>query len=165
MNEKINEFTDIWLSFYEALKLSIYALFIYLNINVEVFNILIIFMCIDSFLGSIKSMRMGRAFSFKKLIWGFCLKLCLLIIPLIVALLGKGLGHEFEIGVDIVIKILIVSEAFSAFGNIYTIINKIEVQRIDVISILLIAIRKALKKVLNKFISIVENSGDCKIEK
>lgn len=163
MKEFFNDLRIILSDFSEWVKLSFYALFAWLNIDVQIFTILIVFMCIDSILGAIKSVRLGRDFRFRTLLWGFCLKLCFLIIPLLVALLGKGMGYDLEISVDIVMKILIVSEAYSSFGNIYSAKNKVEVKRLDVVSMLLKSIRIGLRKILDKMLNTVESAGQCKI--
>lgn len=159
-----DEFKNVVFDFSNFVKLGFYALFVWLKIDLEVFSILMVFMSVDSVLGAVKAVRLGEDFSFKKLLWGFCLKLCFLIIPLMVALLAKGMGEDFELGVDIVMKILIVSEAYSGFGNIYSIKNKVEVKRIDIISMLLKSMRIGLKKVLDKTLSTIENASDCKIK-
>ena len=149
----------------QVVKYAIYVVFAYLNIDIEVFAILILFMCIDSILGAIKADRLGSEFSFKIMLWGFCLKLCFLIVPLIIALLGKGMSNDFSIGVDIVMKILIVSECYSALGNIYAAKNKVDVKKMDVVSMLLKSIREFLRKWLNKTLSTIENASDCNIDK
>lgn len=139
------------------IKLAIYAIFAYLDIGVEAFLILMAFMCADSAMGAIKAIRLGDTFSFKKMLWGFSLKLCFLIIPLVVALLGKAMGYDFSIAVDIVIKILTVAEAYSIFGNIYSAKNKVEVKKIDVISMLLISLRKMIKNAIDGLFKKLEN--------
>lgn len=150
---------------YETVKLAVYAFFAWLQIDIEVFKILMIFMLVDSILGAIKAIRIGYKFNFKALLWGFTAKLFFLIIPLLVALLGLGLKYDLTIGVDIVMKVLTVSEAYSVFGNIYSIKNKKDVRRLDVISMLLKSMRIALKKFLNKLLKTIENWGGCEIDK
>lgn len=158
MNDLLNWLGDAM----NWLKMSFYAVFVWLNIDLEVFTILVIFMSIDSFLGAIKAVRLGYDFSFNRLLWGFLMKLCFLIIPLLVALLGKGVSNQdFSISVDVVMKILIVSEAYSVFGNIYAAKNKIEVKRLDAISLLLKAIRTGLSRLFHNAIGQIERAGDC----
>ena len=67
--------------------------------------------------GIIKVLKINpKSFSFKVLLWGFISKMGILIIPLIVALLMKGIGQDMgaSFGVMLVIKILIVSEFISS---------------------------------------------------
>ena len=146
------------------LKISIYGFLSWVNIDQESFNILIILMTIDSFVGVIKAIRVGGNFSFKKLLWGFCLKLCFLIIPLIVALLAKTIGYNFSSAVNVVITILSVSEGYSALGNIYSVKNRVEVKRVDIISMLLKSLRLSLMSMVVKGVTKIEKMNDCKIK-
>ena len=151
-------------SILSALKLGIYGFFAWLGISMESFGILMILMCLDSLMGAIKAIRMGDQFSFNKLLWGFVLKLCFLIVPLVVALLGKSLGYEFAIAVNIVISVLSVSEGYSILGNIYSAKNREEVKKVDAVSLLLKALRTALMSFIKKAIKKIEGTGDCEIK-
>lgn len=131
------------------IKILTYFVFAYLGIEVETFLILMVFMVMDSVLGAIKALRLGNRFSFQKMLWGYTLKLCFLIIPLTLALLGKSLGYDFHSAVNITISILTVAEAYSIIGNIYAAKNKVEMEKLDAVSLLLIYIRKSIKKVLD----------------
>jgi small basic protein len=133
----------------EKCKILLYLIFGYLGIDVEVFAILMVFMCLDSVLGAIKAIRLGERFKFKKMLWGFILKLCFLIVPLVLALLGKSLGYDFNLAVNITISILTVAEAYSIIGNIYSAKNKIKIEKTDAISVMLLNIRKVIKKILD----------------
>ena len=97
----------------------------------------------------------------KILLWGFCLKISILLLPLIVALLAKGMQQDFTLLIDITIKILILSEAYSCLGNIYAIKNQKELKSIDILSMLLISFRKATKTQLEKALFKIEQAGDC----
>src|SRR5690606_13749751 len=109
----------------------LYTVFVFLDINTSVFFILLLFMIFDSLTGVIKVLRINKEkFSFKILMWGIVSKIGLLIIPLLVALLFKGIGGQYinesgdvaeglKLGimsVDIIMKILIVSEFMSLIG-------------------------------------------------
>ena len=133
----------------EKIKILLYLVGAYIGVEVEAFMILIGFMCIDSVLGAIKAMRFGDRFSFNKMLWGFILKLCFLVVPLVLALLGKSLGYDFTMVVNITISILTVAEAYSIIGNIYSAKNKVKVDKVDAISLLLISIRKMIKNILD----------------
>ena len=146
----------------EATKLGLYGAFAYLDVPIEIFTILITFIGFDTFLGALASMRMGKEFNFKILLWGFCLKIGILILPLIVALLAKGLEMDFKFLVVLTIKILTVAEFYSCAGNIYTIKNKKRVNKIDVISMMLISFRKFARKFIQSNLEKIEQAGDCK---
>lgn len=130
------------------IKILLYVVFAYLGVEVESFAILMAFMCLDSVLGAVKAMRLGERFSFKKMLWGFTLKLCFLIVPLVIALLGKSIGYNLHSVVNVTISILTVAEAYSIIGNIYAAKNKVKVEKLDAISILLLNLRKAIKGLL-----------------
>lgn len=147
------------------IKLGLYGFFAWLGISVEAFGILIILMCIDSGVGVIKALRLGKEFSFSKLLWGFILKLCFLVIPLVVALLGKSLGYDSAtMVVNLVVSILSVSEGYSIFGNLYSAKNRVEVKKVDVVSMLLKSLRVALMKTIKRSIKKIEQVGDCEIK-
>jgi len=145
----------------EATKLGLYGAFAYLDVPIEIFTILITFIGFDTFLGALASIRMGKEFNFKILLWGFCLKIGILILPLIVALLAKGLEMDFKFLVVLTIKILTVAEFYSCAGNIYTIKNKKRVNKIDVISMMLISFRKFARKFIQSNLEKIEQAGDC----
>ena len=144
----------------EATKLGLYGAFAYLDVPIEIFTILITFIGFDTFLGALASIRMGKEFN-KILLWGFCLKIGILILPLIVALLAKGLEMDFKFLVVLTIKILTVAEFYSCAGNIYTIKNKKRVNKIDVISMMLISFRKFARKFIQSNLEKIEQAGDC----
>jgi len=131
--------------------------FAYLGINIETFVILMSFMCIDSILGGVKAVRLGDKFKFRTMLIGFTLKLCFLVIPLVVALLGKSLGYNFHSVVSITISILTVSEAYSILGNIYSIKNKKDMEKIDAISLLIKTLRSFFKDAIMVLLKKLEN--------
>lgn len=130
------------------LKMLFYGLFTYLNIKTEAISILAILMGIDTIFGAIKVFRIDHTqFQLKKLLIGFVAKVAFLLIPLIVALAGKGLGFNLVLIVEISIKLLICSEVISIFTNAIAIKTKKEVEDYDVIT-------KFLKYLRNFFIRI-----------
>lgn len=140
------------------IKILFYGLFLYLQIDQEAVAILITLMCIDTLMGAIKAVRLGKNFSFKELLLGFILKLSFLIIPLTVALLGIQVGYDLSITINIVMIILSVSEAFSIFGNLYSAKNKVEVKKVDFISMLLISLRNSLRQMITSLLSKLSNN-------
>ena len=145
----------------QIMKLLGYGIFAYLDIPVEIFNILITFILFDTFFGVLKSWRLKKKVSFKILLWGFCLKISILLLPLIIALLAKGLQLDFISLITVTIKILILSEFYSCIGNIYAIKNKKELNKFDVISVLLMSFRAMTKNYLQKALIKIEKSNDC----
>jgi len=143
------------------MKLLGYGVFAYLDIPIEIFNILITFILLDTFFGVLKAWRMDEVVKFKILLWGFCLKISILLLPLIIALMAKGMQMDMVMLVEVTIKILILSEFYSCIGNIYTIKNKKELAKIDIISMLLISFRKMTKNYLQKALVKIEQNNDC----
>ena len=84
----------------ERIKVGLYVVFAYLGVEVESFLILMVFMCFDSVVGAIKALRLGHKFDFRTMLWGMALKLCFLIVPLVIALLGNSIGYNLESNED-----------------------------------------------------------------
>lgn len=131
-------------------KILMYSFFIYLNVNIEAITILSLLMLIDTIFGAVKVLRIDyKKFRFQKLLIGFSAKVIFLLLPLVVALIGKGLGYNLNLLVDITIKILIVSEGISIFSNAIAIKTKKEVEDYDIIT-------RFLKYVRSLFIRFAE---------
>lgn len=137
------------------IKIIIYAITAYLGINIETTLILVSLMGLDSFVGVIKVVMMNKKFTFRKLLLGFTAKLSFLIIPLVIALLGKSLGYNFHYVVNVTISILTVAEAYSIIGNIYAARNKVEIEKVDAISLLLLNVSKLIKKILTNLLELI----------
>tara|TARA_R110002020_G_scaffold265601_1_gene480359 strand:- start:173 stop:625 length:453 start_codon:yes stop_codon:yes gene_type:complete len=143
----------------DTIKYAIYGIFAYLSIDLEVFSILMILMLIDSLVGAIKAVRLGEHFRFRTLLWGITMKFIFLIIPLTLALIGKALDYDLRLAVDVVFAILTVAEAYSIFGNIYSAKNRIEVTRLDVVSVLIVTLRRMMRDSLDILFDKMENIG------
>ena len=120
----LSEFFDQSQEVITAVKIAIYSFFAYLGIDANVVEILFILMCTDTLLGAGKAVRLGGLFSFKRLLWGVVTKLSVLVIPMIIALVAKGLSFDFKWFVLAVLNVLIVAEGFSAITNILSIRSK-----------------------------------------
>ena len=128
-------------TFFDILRYSIYFIFAYLQIDIEVMSILSLLMFVDTICGTAKSLRLGNSFSFKKLGWGFVSKFLILIIPMVVALMGKPLHKDFTWVVDVSIRILIINEGLSVLANIISVYKSKDVQNVDLVSRLINWIR------------------------
>lgn len=133
-----------------AVKYIIYGAFVYLKVDLDMMKILSILMLMDTFLGVVKVISLKYQFSFKKLLWGFTTKFLILLIPLIVALIGKGVGKDFLWAVDFTIKILIINEGLSCLTNILSAKNKKNIQNIDLVTVLINYIRKCVVNIALK---------------
>ena len=126
------------------LKTAIYLSFIYLNIDTDIVKILMILMAVDTGTGVLKSWKLGKKFDFKVLFFGLCSKLVILLIPRVVALVSKGIskGYDMSPVLDVVLKVLVVSEGLSSISNLYVFKTGKDVKNIDVVTMLLSALRK-----------------------
>lgn len=140
------------------LKYVLYIAFLYLNIDIEIYTIVFTMMLIDSFTGVVKVLRINyKKFKSTRLIWGLVSKMGLLIIPIILALAAKGIGQDMTLGVELVMKILIVSEFLSIISNLYMIKTKIVVKDIDIFTMLFKSLRLSAFNLLAKYTSIDPN--------
>jgi len=164
----LSEFFGLTQETVSAIKIIIYSIFLYLGIDAEVVEVLFVLMCIDTVLGAIKAVVLGKLFSFKKLMWGVVTKLSVLIIPMVMALVAKGLSFDFKWFVLAILNVLIVAEAFSSISNILSIKSKKNVENVDFVSLLLRGIRQGLANIVKKYlinISLAIEEVDEEIEK
>ena len=108
--------------------------------------ILTIFLMIDVTTGLISSVRMGgwKKLSSRTLSFGIIFKMLTLLIPLVVVWTGKGIGLDLMIFAVWAINLLIVSEALSIIGNIYTIKTGEPVKELDAVNLILTKFKKTL---------------------
>jgi hypothetical protein len=144
MNEKL----DIELTSVMAVIAWIFA---FLEISLMQVIILFTLMCFDILTGIAKVYRLDKnTFSFSELKIGFYSKLFYLLVPIILALASKGTSFD-NIGQwlsNFALSILILSEAYSVLGNIYSFKTKKTVKDIDGVSYLLLFIRRLIKKII-----------------
>lgn len=150
---------------FEFLKVVVYPVFIYLNIDMEVVKVLCVLMVVDGFFGGIKAQIIYSSFEFKTFFWGFLIKILMLSIPALFALVGIGLGRDFTIFVDIAFKIMILSEFYSILGNLYSIKTRKEVDRVDVVTMMLKAVRDFIYGMIQNSIKKIQEAGDCETPK
>ncbi|HFK5565253.1 TPA: phage holin family protein [Elizabethkingia anophelis] len=147
-------------------KYALYTLFAYLNINIEFMNVLASLMAFDTLFGITKALRLGNKLSGNILLWGFVTKFLILVIPMVVALMGKPIHKDFTWVVDVVIKILIVNEGLSILANFASIYSRKNIQNVDLISKLLQWIRGLFIGIatnLMKNVNIEKNEEDSDI--
>lgn len=119
---------------FELIRYCIYGVFIYLNIDLDIVTILSYLMMGDMAAGVIKSIRLGNKVSLSVFLWGLAIKMLLVGIPMVVALMGKGLQMDFVWAVSMAVKVLIVNEGFSIFANILSIKQKKDVENFDFVT-------------------------------
>ena len=146
MADAVNKITD-WIG---GLKVFVYGIFVFLDINVDTVKILGILMAIDTIFGIVKAIRLKKKFSFKLLMWGLITKTSVLIIPMVLALAAKALSFDFTWFVTAILNIVVVAEAFSIVNNIISIKEGKETENEDIITRLLHAVRNGLSTIIDR---------------
>lgn len=147
MTEHINE-----------LKTAIYLSFIYLNIDTDIVKILMLLMAFDTVSGIMKSWKLLKQFDFKVLFFGLCSKLIILLVPMVLALVSKGISKSYDMSplLDVVLKVLVVSEGLSTISNFYVFKTGKDVKNIDILTMLLSALRKWMLRFIESIIKKIE---------
>lgn len=149
MMHRITEYSN-------ELKLLLYGIFIYLEMDAEIVKVLFYLMVLDTFLGIVKTIILNNSFSFKKLALGFVSKLAVLLIPTALALMSKGLNYNFKWFVTIVMDLLIVSDGISIISNIIAIKTKKEVENFDAMTLILKSIRNRLIQLFKRILITID---------
>ena len=149
MMHRITEYSN-------ELKLLLYGIFIYLEMDAEIVKVLFYLMVLDTFLGIVKTIVLHNSFSFKKLALGFVSKLAVLLIPTALALMSKGLNYNFKWFVTIVMDLLIVSDGISIISNIIAIKTKKEVENFDAMTLILKSIRNRLIQLFKRILITID---------
>lgn len=145
--QRLNNFLDSSDGFWGTIKVGIYTLFAFLNINIDIVNILCWLILIDIFTGFLKTMAVpALKFTFKELYIGLMTKLIIILIPMTLALVALGLGYDFRFIINSLLKMLIVSEGISIFTNAISVKKRRVVQNKDYLHIILVYIRNVLVK-------------------
>lgn len=79
---------------------------------------------------------------------GVLAKLFLVLVPATLALAGKGVGMSLEILAQSTINVMILAEAYSIIGNIYSLKTGQEKKEFDAINFILEKIKDVLKKII-----------------
>jgi len=155
----INLFLGTFSEYWNEIKMSFYFLFVYLSIDIDVVKVLIWLMVSDTILGSLKSIFVSKMqFNFNILLLGIITKCTILSVPMILALAALGLGYDFKFIVEMVMKILIISETISSINNVLSIKDNKAIISTDYISKMLHAVRNFLKTYIDKILSNIKNN-------
>lgn len=149
MVQKISEYLN-------EIKLLLYGIFMYLEMDTGIVKVLFYLMVMDTFLGVIKTIVLNDQFSFKKLVLGFVSKLAVLLVPTALALMSKGLNYNFKWFVTIVMDLLIVSDGISIISNSIAIKTKKEVENFDAMTLMLKLIRNRLVQLFKRLLVLID---------
>jgi hypothetical protein len=141
----------------------LYGLAAIMQINETVLFWFIVVMGIDMVFGAVKSVVVpGLHFSMKAFLFGFMRKMALIVLILLVATLGKGLGFkDLESTITIIIRILMISEGISALYCFKSIWTKVEEKPNDFITKFITFIIKLLGKILQNLMKLLDDKTTC----
>lgn len=160
-----NNYYDVLVRFHNEIKVMIYTSFVFLNIKEDVVHILLLLMFLDTFFGVVKAIVANERVTIKKLLLGLTIKFLILLIPMMLALVGKGLSiYDFTPLVEIVFRILIVGEGFSIITSMYIIKTGKKVEDVDIVSLMLATLRKVLLSMINMLLKKIDTAMSDKEE-
>lgn len=119
------------------------------GISMENYSILGILLIIDVFTGVWRSAVIsgGDSVTSWKGINGLISKFLVLLIPLVVAYMGHGIGIDLNAMVGSALGILITATGYSIIGNIYGIRTGKAVREFDAVRFLLLQVEKLLERI------------------
>lgn len=120
----------------------------FLSLDTKKLFILAALMTLDIMTGMAKAYKLDKDITSRRLAEGFISKISILIIPLAIALMAKGVDFDMTFFIGFAISILVASETYSVVGNIYTSRTGIEVKEIDAVSALARSLGKILESML-----------------
>ena len=119
----------------------------YTGLPLESGAILVVLMTLDFFTGIAAARRLGEPVTSWRIKTGVVTKCTVLTMPLVIALVAKGLGRDFLWLVDWAMSFLILSEGYSVIANGYTARTGIKMPEWDATA----AILKRLRAMLDEF--------------
>lgn len=120
----------------------------YLGINHESILILATVIVIDIITGVLKSASLygWREITSSRFSAGVLAKLLLILIPITLALAGKGVGLDLGLIAQGAISVLILSQVYSTVGNIHAMQTKDEKNEFDAVAFIMRQLRELLEK-------------------
>ena len=138
---------DTLKEYIEPIKIFLYGLFATLNIDIDIVQVIMWLMIIDTTTGIVKAIKINKInFTFKSFYTGIMTKFIILMIPMTLAVMALGLGYNFRWAVDAVLRLIILSEGISIFTNALCIKDNRLYENKDYLSLLLHWIRNKLTK-------------------
>lgn len=132
------------------IKSFIIMIFTFLEIRWEVTSLLAGLIMLDTITGVLKVVRLKLGFSVGDLWWGITTKGLILLVPHLIALIGKILGLDWIYLVNLTIYVMIANDFTSILTNILSIKNKKIYRNFDFITLLFQWIKDTLKKTVEE---------------
>lgn len=133
---------------YNIIALIVSFIITYLNLNVELILVLTTLIFIDYITGIYRAYTLCENVTSHRMKYGILSKLVLILIPITLSLMAKGVGLDFHIIVNLGLSLLIISEGYSVIGNIYTSRTGENLPELDIIKILAGKILEYIYRVL-----------------
>ena len=130
-------------------------IFTFTELSHQIVGILAILILIDLFTAIIRELIVTSGRFMSRTLWiGVASKGLLILIPLLVALTGKGIGIDLKYVAELSLSALIVAELYSIVGNIIQIRkNDKTIDEQDAVTMVIKSIESIIKKILVSFIS------------
>ncbi len=122
----------------------------YLGLSHESIVVLSILILLDIITGVAKAgvVKGWRTITSSRLAAGVLAKSLLVLVPIILAMGGKGIGVDLTIMAQGALTVLILSELYSVIGNIHAVQSKKEKNEFDAMSIVVFWVREVLENTL-----------------
>lgn len=121
---------------------------VYLNLPIEPVAILAILLLIDYFTGVLKVFILKGSLRSYRAIAGMLTKGSILLLVFALAFMAKGINLDFKLYLQIFVSVLIISETYSIFGNVYSCIAKEEIEEFDAVAMVIKKVRQGIEKML-----------------
>lgn len=122
----------------------------FLDIDAKKLSILVVLMCIDMLTGTFKAYRTKENITSRRWIAGFLSKLVVLLVPFTIALMAKGVDFDVKWFIGFSLSIMVIAEAYSILGNIYTFKTGEAVAEIDAVSAIIKVLRNFLENMIER---------------
>lgn len=154
MAKKLALFTGNFIELWSSIKYLFYTFFIFVGLDIDIFNIVVLLVLIDILAGVVKTIVVpSLRFSFKKLWDGFISKMILILLPIVLALAVKASGGDLAWFSNGVLKAIILSEVVSIVTNFISIRKKENVVNKDYLVMILEYVRNKITSFLNRLLS------------
>lgn len=124
---------------------------LFVGLSFESYTILAVFMVLDTILGVIKAAVLsheGEKVVSYRLKSGILSKISVMLVPLLLAWTGRGIGLDLVAVAQATLALLILSEFYSILGNIYSIYTRKKVDEFDAIGWILRILRDRIERTL-----------------
>ena len=121
---------------------------IYLDLPLEPLGILAILLLLDYVTGVLKVFILKGSLRSYRAIAGLLTKGSILLLVFALAFMAKGINIDFNLYLKVFISVLILSETYSIFGNVYSCITKEEIEEFDAVAMVIKKVRKGIEKML-----------------